>query len=159
MTRLICSLLLALAFAGCATMTAGGRGDAVEEVHLFGLPATLNLDNKPGADGFGVRVFIAKSGSVKGAALQSGSLEILMFDGVLGAAEAAKQTPQQVWKFTAHELEPYRDQSSLGVGYQLTLRWNEAPKLQHITAVARYVPPKGAPVYSAPSAISSAAAK
>lgn len=156
MTRLFCTLLLALGVAGCATMSAGGRGDAVEEVHLFGLPATLNLDNKPGADGFGVRVFITKAGSVKGAALQSGSLEILMFDGVVDSAEAASQTSQQIWKFTARELAQYRDQSSLGVGYQLTLRWNEAPKRRNITAVARYVPPKGSPIYSAPSAISSA---
>src|SRR4051812_7538083 len=70
--------LLAL-LTGCATT--GGRGDA-DELHMFGLPITLNFDNKPGADGFAVRVFATKGRGAKGTVIKNGAVEILMFDGV-----------------------------------------------------------------------------
>src|ERR1044071_4390260 len=111
--RFVWSLLAALCLAACATISCGG-GDRVDEVHLFGLPVTLNFDGKPGADGFAVRVFVTKGGGAKGATIQSGNLEVLMFDGVVGADEIATKEPGQIWKFTPHQLTALREQTSLG---------------------------------------------
>jgi hypothetical protein len=146
------SLAIAFVLAGCAT-SSGGRGGEVTELHLFGLPVTLNLDAKPGADGFAVRVYATKNGGAKGAEVTTGSLEIQMFDGVVGMAELIAQTPQQTWKFNARELARYEEQTSLGHGYKFALRWDQMPKRKHITVLARYVSPKGEPIYSSPSTI------
>lgn len=147
------SLLAALVVAGCATT--GGKGD-VDELHLFGMPVTLNMDSKPGADGVAVRIFATKGGSAKGSAISSGAIEMLMFDGVMAGPEALTAPPKQVWKYTARDLKPFREEKSLGTAYQLALRWNEPPKRGHVTVIARYLPPKGEPVYSSPSTITAA---
>ena len=154
--RFVWSLLAALCLAACGTMSGGG-GDRVDEVHLFGLPVTLNFDGKPGADGFAVRVFVTKGGGAKGATIQSGNLEVLMFDGVVGADEIATKEPKEIWKFTPRQLTPLREQTSLGVGYRFALRWNDLPTHGHITVLARYIPLKGEPVYSSPSTITATA--
>ena len=130
-----------------------GGSQRVDGVHLFGLPITLNLDGKPGADGFAARVFVTKGGAAKGSKVETGSLEMMMFDGVIGADEVAAKEPDQVWKFTPHQLSPLREESSLGEGYRFTLRWDKTPTRGHVTVVARYVPVKGGPVYSSPSTI------
>jgi hypothetical protein len=148
--RCLCSLIAAICLAACAT---GGRGERVDEVHLFGLPITLNLDGKPGADGFAVRVFVTKNGGAKGATVDAGNLEVLMFDGVIGSDEIAVREPNQVWKFTPRQLIPLREQASLGSSYRFMLRWDKQPTHGHVTVVARYVPVKGGPVYSSPSTI------
>ena len=152
MWRWFCSLIAALCLAACATMS-GGRGDGVDEVHLFGLPMTFNMDATPGPDGFAVRVFVTKGGGAKGTVINSGTLEVLMFDGVVDADKVAVDQPKQVWRFTPHQLLSLREQTSLGTGYRFALRWQEPPTRGYITIVARYVPPQGRPVYSSPSAI------
>jgi hypothetical protein len=134
-------------------MSGRGGGDRVDEVHLFGLPVTLNFDAKPGPDGFAVRIFVTKGGGAKGSTIQSGNLEVMMFDGVVGVDEIVTKEPNQTWKFTAGQLAPLREQTSLGNGYRFALRWENPPTRGHITVVARYVPPKGNPVYSSPSTI------
>lgn len=152
MIRFACSLIAALCLAACGTMS-GGRGDNVDEVHLFGLPVTLNLDGIPGPDGFAVRVFVTKGGGAKGSTIENGNLEVLMFDGVIGPDEIAVKEPKQIWKFTARQLAPLREQTSLGNGYRFTLRWSQPPTRGHITVVARYVGAKRQPIYSSPSTI------
>lgn len=146
----ICAI--ALLIAGCSTLSGGGG--EVEELHLFGLPVTLNLDTKPGPDGFAIRIFATKRGSAKGATLGGGEIEMLMFDGVIAGPDLLKLTPQQIWKFNARELRQFHETSTLGAAYRFALRWDEAPKRGHLTVIARYIPPKGEPVYSAPSTIS-----
>ncbi len=153
MRRLICGAMCAAALLGCGTVPGGG--DGVKQVHLFGLPVTLNLDGKPGMDGFAVRIFATKAGAAKGAVISGGAIEILMFDGVASHEVIARSDPTQRWKFDAKELAPFREKSALGDGYVLTLRWNQMPAKGHITVVARHVPAKGEPIYSAPSTITS----
>jgi hypothetical protein len=155
LSRFLASILVAALFlAGCATAH-GRRGDA-DEVHLIGLPVTFNMDSKPGPDGFAVRVFVTKGGSAKGSVINSGLLEILMFDGIVGADDVAALPPMQVWKFSPKQLAVLREQTSLGNGYRFALRWQNPPSKSHITVAARYIPPQGEPLYSAPSAIASA---
>jgi hypothetical protein len=152
MRRWICALAIAAGLCGCATMS-GGRGEMVDEVHLFGLPVTFNLDARPGPDGFAVRVFATKGGAAKGAPITAGMLDVLMFDGTAGVDELAIKQPMQVWHFSPRELLALREQTSLGTGYRFALRWKEQPTRNYITVAARYVPPKGDPVYSPPSTI------
>jgi hypothetical protein len=152
MKQTLFSVLLAFALAGCAA-TSGGRGGRVDEVHLFGLPVTVNMDGKPGPDGFAIRVFVTQRNQSKGSPLNNGDLEIMMFDGVLSAAEVLEQTPLQSWKFTSRQISPNREITSLGTGYRFALRWDTAPKRGYITVVARCIPPAGDPVYSSPSTI------
>jgi hypothetical protein len=155
MRPLLCSLLIALLAGGCGTLS-GPRVARINEVHLFGLPVTLNLDNRPGSDGFASRVYLVKAGRAKGVAIKNGNVEVLMFDGVVSVDEVFTKQPTQKWIFTPRELNSLREESSLGQGYRFILRWNEPPKRGHITVVARYVPEKGEPVYSSPSTITAA---
>lgn len=154
--RLVWSLLAALCLGACGTMSGGG-GDRVDEVHLFGLPVTLNFDGIPGADGFAVRIFVTKNGGAKGSTIQSGNLEVMMFDGVVGGDEIATKEPKQTWKFTPRQLTGLREQTSLGVGYRFALRWEEPPTHGHITVLARYISTKGEAVVSSPSTITATA--
>jgi len=153
MKRLLYSLLAALLITGCAGFS-GGNGAAVDEVQLFGLPVTVNLDGIPGADGFAVRAYATKGGVAKGAAIDSGILEILMFDGVIRTDDLMASQPTQTWKFGPKQLAQFKEKTSLGIGYRFALRWQQPPTRGHITVVARYVSPKGRQVYSSPSTIS-----
>jgi hypothetical protein len=150
--RILASFFAVLLLAACAT-TGGG---AVDEVHLFGMPAALNLDSKPGADGFAVRVYLTKVDNAKGATLRNGALEILMFDGLVAGNDLFAKPPAQTWKFSPSEITRFEEVTSLGHGYRFALRWSQPPKSPHITVLARYIPAKGEPIYSPPSTISSA---
>jgi hypothetical protein len=150
------SILAAVLLAGgCATLS-GGKNEGVDAVHVFGLPVTINMDTRPGPDGFAVRVFVTKNGGAKGTVINNGSIEILMFDGAMKLEDLATQQPKESWKFNPKQLAAMREQTSLGTAYRFTLRWTEPPTHGHVTALARYVPQKGEPIYSSPSSINSA---
>ena len=150
--RWLALVVAAMFFAGCGTFS-GGRGEGVNAVHVFGLPVTINMDTRPGPDGFAVRVFVTKGGGAKGTTINSGSVEVLMFDGVVSIDEISTKQPKQLWKFNPKQLGAMREQTSLGNAYRFTLRWDEPPKHGHITVLARFVPERGQPVYSSPSSI------
>jgi hypothetical protein len=137
---------------GCAT--SGGRaGGQPQEIHLYGVPATLNLDGAPGPDGFSVRIYASRSDRAKGLVVNSGAIEVLMFDGV--TREFNETNILKSWRFTPKELPEHEMETSLGHGYQFVLRWEDKkPAHENITVLARYLPKSGAPVYSAPSSIS-----
>lgn len=143
-----------------AAASAIGAKSHADGLHLFGVPTALNLDGVPGPDGFAVRVFYSLSTRARGIPINNGTLEILMFDGArgdgfVGGTAAAPAAPLRVWPFTAVALKEFSTQTSLGIGYQLVLRWGEnRPTKEHFTVVARYRPPKGPILLSAPSGIS-----
>lgn len=145
------AVLAALLFAGCGTLS--GKNEGVDAVHVFGLPVTINMDTRPGPDGFAVRVFVTKNGGAKGATINNGSIEVLMFDGVIGVDEIQSKQPTQLWRFTARQLPAMREQTSLGNAYRFALRWDQPPRHGHITVLARYLPERGEPTYSSPSSI------
>ena len=148
---IIAALGLALA-TGCATK--GRVSGTPQEIHLYGVPVTLNLDDKPGPDGFAVRVYASRAERARGIAVSSGAIEILAFDGVANDSFSERE-PLKIWRFTTKELPAHEAQTSLGMGYRFVLRWDQnKPARDHITVLARYVPKSGRPVYSAPSAIS-----
>lgn len=138
--------------AGCASAR-GRLGGQPQEIHLYGVPASLNLDGVPGPDGFSVRIYASRSDRAKGLVVNSGAIEILMFDGV--TREFSETNVLKNWRFTPKELPAHEMQTSLGHGYQFVLRWEDKkPARENITVLARYLPKSGPPVYSAPSSIS-----
>ncbi|MBL9167906.1 MAG: hypothetical protein JNN07_09215 [Verrucomicrobiales bacterium] len=148
-------LTVALAAAGAERDGAVVRSSSrIQELHLFTMPSALDLDAQPGPDGFEVRVYASTAEKAKGLPINQGRLEVLMWDGVLSAQKSATNKPLHVWSLKPEELKRFSTQTSLGVGYRLTLRWEEhVPKKEGFTVVARFFPTKGDPVYSTPSGI------
>jgi hypothetical protein len=149
-------------FSGCASDGRGERGGSglggaarpVERLDLLLTSVGLNLDGKPGADGFGARVYASSRKSSAGTPLARGKLEILMYDGVVRGDEIGSVAPLRTWSYDASELKPYVQKTSIGTGYRFVLAWGEqTPKAGRITVVARYTGPDGMPVYAAPGNI------
>ena len=130
-------------------------GQAITEINLLAIPVALNFDQKPGPDGFVIKVFASNRQRPKPLEIESGRIEILMFDGAPGTAEGASFEPKRVWNYTAQELRGLEVRSSIGIGYQITAIWGEAkPAGNKISVVVRYTGPSGGSVVSAPSVIS-----
>jgi hypothetical protein len=153
--KAVYSLLLAVAFAGCASL--GGGNEHIDAVHLFGLPVTLNFDGAPGSDGFAIRIYATQNGEPKGSPIRNGEVEIWMFDGVVENDRILSIPPTQTWKFTPREISRFAEKTSLGSGYKFALRWTKPPTHGHITVVARHSTPKSFPIYSSASVITAAA--
>jgi len=118
------------------------------------MPMAINLDSRPGPDGFAIKIYGGNRTQPKPIAIEDGALEILMYDGVLTAEKAAAAKPLRVWTFNSDQLRRFMVKSSIGVGYNLTLRWEEnRPTQSRVTLVARYSPPKAEPIVSAPSSL------
>lgn len=78
-----------------------------------------------------------------------------MFDAPVSNPGLTDMQPLKTWTFTAAQLKDLSDTSSLGAGYQLILKWENAqPKSRVVTVVARYRNLAGMVIYSAPSSIS-----
>lgn len=147
-------VLAILVAAGCATGTRG-RSETPAELHLFGLPVALNLDGKPGPDGIGVRVYASAAGLAMGVPISRGTLEVLMFDGVVGETELRTKPPRRTWTLPAAALKPFASLTSLGTGYQLALRWEQdSPRTPVVTVMARYHSPEGGELRSAANTVS-----
>ncbi len=144
---------LALALPGCAT-SESSRSD-IAEVHLFGLPVALNLDNVPGPDAFSIRVYASTAQQPKGVTIRQGTLDIVLFDGAFAPNQPISGAPLRVWSFTAQQLKAVANENRLGTGYEFTLPWAGTPPTRNrVTVFARYRPKSGNPVVSGPSAIS-----
>lgn len=126
----------------------------IRELHLFTVPAALNLDAQPGPDGFEVRVYASTPDRAKGIPITQGNLQIVMWDGLITASGSMTNQPLHIWTFKPEELKRSASTTSLGVGYRLTLRWDkDIPKKDGFTVAARFVPTKGPPVHSSTSGI------
>jgi hypothetical protein len=113
------------------------------------MPSGLNLDARPGPDGFSIRIYAISPDYPKAVAFNQGSLEVLMYDG-----EGSVAKPLRTWKFTPEELRAYASVSPFGVSYEMVLAWEKAvPTGKNISIQARYVPETGNPVVSAPASI------
>ena len=161
LTLLLC---LPIGFSGCVSSgppqrskpSAPVRIDSpITEINLLAIPVTLNLDETAGTDGFVIKVYAGNPQHPKPVPIPGGTLEILMYDGVSHGPAAKPNLPRKIWTFEARDLAPLKVESSIGIGYDLTLLWGDAKPLRDkISIVARYVSPKGSTLYSAPSVIS-----
>lgn len=131
-----------------------GGGARIDEIHLFGMPVAVNMGRSLGADGVVVRVFCNNLTHAKGLEIRQGTLELLLFDGTVSDTDPMKVTPLKTWTFPAAKVSGYANSSSLGVGYQFALNWEERrPRQGKVTVLARLTQPKGSILYSAPSVI------
>lgn len=130
---------LLLLLASCATTPSSSQ---VSQVHLFGLPIAIDLDQRPGPDGISIRVFASKPEMARGLPIRSGTLEVLAFDGPVPPGKPLPAQPMATWSFNPDQLKPMASTSSLGTGYQLTLAWpGQPPTKTHVTVLARYSAP------------------
>jgi hypothetical protein len=130
----------------------GGTG--IDEINLLAAPVALNFDQTPGPDGFIVKVYAASARQPKPVPIESGKIEVMMFDGSPDLHGAGLGRPLRVWNFTAEDLKPFEIHTSIGIGYQLAPLWGDAkPTGNKVSVIVRYTSPKGATITSAPSII------
>jgi hypothetical protein len=123
----------------------------IEEIHLLAIPMALNLDQKPGLDGFGIKVYAINRALPKPLPIRDGTLEILMYDGFVDDTNAR---PRCTWKYQPEELAKYERTATVGPAYEFAPRWTtNNPSQNRITVIARYTSPEGAPLDSAASII------
>jgi hypothetical protein len=135
-------------------MPFAGRG-TIDEINLLAIPVAVNLDGMPGVDGFVIKIYASSRKRPKPVAIEDGTIEIDMFDGIPTAAVGAPPKPLRTWKYTASELRPFLFQSSIGAGYEVAVAWGDAkPASNKIAVLVRYAPPSGTGITSAPSIIS-----
>ena len=156
----LASLGVAL-WSGCATdpkKPAGASATArvpFDQLEMLCAPVALDFDKIPGPDGFSVRIYAMSSRPPKAQPIDRGTLELLMYDGLLKAGGAEAQSPLCSWSYTAEELQGYAYKTKIGTSYGLTPVWGDTqPKQNRITVIARYTSPEGLKITSAPSVIS-----
>jgi len=112
MSGLACVLwgLLLGTFIGCATSTDAN----VRELHLFGVPVAINLDQNPGPDGFAVRVYASNGRAASGIPIRTGRLELALYDGAKPNGVPESQPPLRVWTYDVAALKAHAGKSSIG---------------------------------------------
>ena len=137
---------------GCATDA--GRTLGIDSLHVFSVPAALDLDETPGPDSFGLTLYASAAAAARGVPITSGQVAIQMYDGSLPPGARTNTAPLRVWNFTAADLKNHAIKSSLGTGYRFTPRWeNTPPSGNSITVVVRFVSPRQTSIQSSPTAI------
>jgi hypothetical protein len=151
----------ALGLTACAT--GGGRkerastgrgGTAIQEINLFSAPVALNFDGIPGPDGLSLRIYAGNPREPKSLPIKRGALEVIVYDGMLSAAQVGPAAPLHVWSYPAEDLPRYSRTGSIGISYLLTPLWGkDKPTKNRATVVVRYVPAEGPKIYSSPTVI------
>jgi hypothetical protein len=122
-------------------------------ITLFSGLSAVNMDERPGPDGLVVELFLHRPDG--NTVLVTGRVELLLFAGPVPAERLTQTAPLITWGFDAPELRGYTIRKMGLWGYRLPLRWGpNVPEAESVTLVARYLPPSGRPVYSAPTAVS-----
>lgn len=116
-------------------------------------PVALDLDAEPGVDGIAVKLYANNPKTPKAVRIQEGSLEFLLFDGTF----YGRTNPPRVLRtftFTAQQLRPHEFRSTIGYGYEFSLRWGTNVPTQRILSVgARYTAPDDRNIVSRPSSV------
>jgi hypothetical protein len=144
---LLCCLL------GCSSTTTGSK-TGIDQLHLLVTSVALNVDDKPGPDGVGVRIYASRRERAEALPITTGTLEILMFDGNLPLDELPSLQPRHKWSYPADKLKPHVQKTTIGVSYRFAALWgDDKPMGERVTVVARYTSPEARQVYSAPTSI------
>ena len=158
-SSLICLGIVAV-LGGCATSRPGGSSSSrsdqtrIDELNLLAMPVAINLDSVPGVDGFAIQVYAVDRSRPKTQAIQNGTLDILMYDGLLKEIIPDASQYRHVWSYPADQLKVYAAGTTIGASYRFTLNWGaDKPRDDKVTLIARYRPVQGAAIYSAPSSI------
>ena len=150
MKRLLEASLLAavVCLAGCQN---GGRlslfpalphpVEKIDRVEIvMNPPAPLNWDDDPGLDGLLVQVYFWRlDEDQKLAVPASGTLQLLLYEGLQTADEAASKPAFQSWTFTDAQLAGFLSRSIFGWGYGMPLAWGKhVPTSRSVTLIARH---------------------
>jgi hypothetical protein len=163
--RLVALMLLSLLLgcSGCVSSGPPGKRASdrpssvsrIDEINLVTMPVVVNLESKLGINGVQVKVYAVDYQRPKTQPIREGALEILMFEGLVGESFDQTNRCRHIWSFPARDLPTYAATTTVGVGYPFSLSWGtNRPRADKITLVARYQPPQGPMIYSAPSYIS-----
>ncbi len=127
-------------------------GDLVE-LNVITLPVGLDLDGRPGLDGFSIKVFGNTTSNPKPVPIRAGTLEVVMFDGsIYGLTNLPP--PLKIWSFSGAELRQHEFTARIGTGYEFLLAWGtNVPTRRMITVGARYTAPDGRIMTSSPSSV------
>ena len=128
--RLILFFFLIQASCGCLTNQVGvnngglsldlsGDGD-VDSIRLFTSPSVLNLDNKPGVDGFTAKIYALDQDMPKPIKVNKGEIEFLLYESTIDG------DPLQIWKFNSKKLKKHMLTTQIGVVYDFRLLWDPA---------------------------------
>lgn len=138
------------ASAGAGPAASAADGSRIDVVNLYAMPAAINWDDKPGADGLQVRVFFFRLDEPQAVDMTDGLLEFTIHAGRVPASKLPELPPIKTWRFTAAELAVYRTRSVVGTGYVMSLPWGDrTPASPSVTLSARLVRGDRA-VYAAP---------
>jgi hypothetical protein len=148
-------VLLALVAGGCAPESKGPPAPVavVDVVQLDASPPTaLSWDESPGPDGVQVLVRMYRVSEDKTETVTvSGTLEFLLFEGIVPPDALSRAQPFHTWTYEGPELRQFVIRN-LGLwGYGLRLGWGgHVPRSDKVTLTARYTPPSGQPLYARP---------
>ena len=132
--RLILFFFVTQAVCGCVTNQDGANEGklslglsgvgSVDSIRLFTSPAVLNLDNKPGVDGFTAKIYAIDEDRPKPIKVNAGEIEFMVFESTI------ESEPLQVWKFDTKKLKRHMATTQIGVVYDFRLIWDstKAPK-------------------------------
>ncbi len=155
------SLLTLGALAGCVEPGRPQVPPAVAQVDEVILLTRVNplrtIGEGESPNAIALEVFFEKAGQPGGVPV-SGSLEVLIFEGRVPPEELLTRRPFHVETYTNAMLRERPDSTlregispRLGVSYRGAVPWGEkAPAAALLTVAARYIPPRGSPVISAP---------
>jgi len=150
---LLLILFLILILHGCSTPPSETKS-AIDQLHLLVTSVALNVDDKPGPDGVGVRIYASRRERAEALPIASGTLDILMFDGNLPLEQLRSAQPRHTWSYPAEKLKPYIQKTTIGISYRFAALWGEdKPTADRVTFVARHIAPNAKQVYSAPSSV------
>jgi len=138
---------------GCSSLP-NGASEPINQLHLLVTSVALNMDSKPGPDGVGVRIYASHRGGSAALPITKGNLDILLFDDGTPLKDLPSQKPLHTWAYPAGVLKAQMQETSVGTSYRFAALWGEdKPRGDRVTLLARYTPPGGQPVYSAPSSV------
>ncbi len=127
--------------------------DEVDRIIPLISPSPVNWDGRPGADGLEVCVHFFRYSQGLPVTVR-GSLEFVLYEGVIGVKDLPSAKPFRSWRFSSEELKAHRIRRMMGWGYAMRLPWGNAPPTASaVTLLVRYTPLKGRPVSSDPTAI------
>lgn len=155
----LAGIAIVVGFSGCAsngsrTGDAAPASGAIEQLHLLVTAVALDMDGKPGPDGFGARVYASSRTSAEAIPITGGKLEIAMYDGTVQSAEVGAGKPLQTWLFEPKKLRGLVQRTAIGVGYAFALAWGEnKPTQNRVTIIARYHSGKASAIVSAPGIV------
>jgi len=152
-------LVAALLVTGCASSGLSGKSTSedseIDDLNLVALPMPVNVSGRPGsADGIAVKVYGINRQRPKAQPIRSGTLELLLYDGLAHKGVVETNRLVHAWTFPASDLAGHSFVTTVGTGYLFSLAWqNNPPRGSQITVVARHVSSKGSVISSAPNFI------